>query len=601
MGRLLHIVKSAALYVTAAILAGTGVTVGQTSVTGAVGPDENFMMGQIAVGQGFGKLSPDGSTFTPLIQRNDVYHGAWSLDGNYFAFRQYNRNYNRFEVRIYDVLNEVQLPYVELGNLENWLPDGRVVYRVNGFDQPAIFLALNIHDGTNSSYSYGTPAYSQQHTFSPDGSKLAYLSIDGETDRTVSVKDIATGAVTNIEVEAGSQKIAWSPDGTKLVYDRIDDTGYSLYVANPDGTGIHKLSDGAHEEHNATFTPDGKSVVFTSDDGNGSIGVYKRQIAGGDRTLLRNDYLLDVMQRPLPNYQPDTDSDGVPDNQDNCPNEAGPVANQGCPEIRHKSFDLKFMTFIPSNYIDAERNAWNDDSMNVLRARALVPESYCFELLPPGSRKLVLSGEDRGFSAQADASHAYRALQTIRVNSEQNSATGVTTYSIDSNPALTKFDVGTSTSYRANGGNKGVLTHGVQGKIDPSDNDSFDGFGVCNLRHSSSQGTTADMQTPSIVSTGVNTATIKFAGKTRSGEIMLSPTIDWNMTIGLTTANNGTTQATVQGSHDAFPAYEVYGNDTPLYQFSPTGASTVPVTAFGFNDVQKLNNSHAITQTTTNL
>ena len=50
-----------------------------------------------------------------------------------------------------------------------------------------------------------------------------------------------------------------------MLMNRIGPSSAELYIANADGTGERQLLQDPVFEHNACVTPDGKSVVFTSE------------------------------------------------------------------------------------------------------------------------------------------------------------------------------------------------------------------------------------------------------------------------------------------------------------------------------------------------
>ncbi|MGO8056193.1 hypothetical protein AB9E30_38765, partial [Rhizobium leguminosarum] len=43
---------------------------------------------------------------------------------------------------------------------------------------------------------------------------------------------------------------------------------------------------------------------------------------------------------------PDKDNDGVADDEDRCPETAGPAANFGCPRLEEMNFNAKNVTFV---------------------------------------------------------------------------------------------------------------------------------------------------------------------------------------------------------------------------------------------------------------
>jgi Tol biopolymer transport system component len=62
----------------------------------------------------------------------------------------------------------------------------------------------------------------------------------------------------------------------------IGPSASDLFIANADGTGERKLLQNAVFEYNASFAPDGKSVVFTSErNGAGQSDVFRARLDGG--------------------------------------------------------------------------------------------------------------------------------------------------------------------------------------------------------------------------------------------------------------------------------------------------------------------------------
>ena len=66
-----------------------------------------------------------------------------------------------------------------------------------------------------------------------------------------------------------------------MLMNRIGPSSAELYLANADGTGERKLLQDPVFEHNACFSPDGKSVVFTSErNGPGQSDIFRARLDG---------------------------------------------------------------------------------------------------------------------------------------------------------------------------------------------------------------------------------------------------------------------------------------------------------------------------------
>ena len=154
----------------------------------------------------------------------------------------------------------------------------------------------------------------------------------------------------------------------------------------------------------------------------------------------------------------DSDSDGIFDEDDDCPEEPGPVSNNGCPEEEMRTFEIKFMAFIPANYVDPHQPVGSPS-----------PEAWCRNRDVGLRLQLIFSGDNRGFNS---SSSKYRVLQTITLF-EDTDRRGRKVLKIKRKSA--KKRVSKSFSYVGSTfgllENVGALEHGVIDRIDSSDND----------------------------------------------------------------------------------------------------------------------------------
>jgi TolB protein len=135
--------------------------------------------------------------------------------------------------------------------------------------------------------------------WSPDGSKLAYVSFEAKKP-VVYVHDLASGRRHVVANFKGSNSApAWSPDGKRLALVLTKDGNSQLYLVNADGSGATRLASSAGIDTEPRFSPDGEFIYFTSDRG-GSPQIYRLPAAGGavERVTFEGNY--NVTPRPSP-------------------------------------------------------------------------------------------------------------------------------------------------------------------------------------------------------------------------------------------------------------------------------------------------------------
>ena len=136
-------------------------------------------------------------------------------------------------------------------------------------------------------------------TWSPDGSRLAYVSFENKKP-VIFVHSLASGKRQAVANFKGSNSApAWSPDGRRLAIVLTKDGGSQLYTINADGSGVQRLTSSAGIDTEPRFAPDGSAIYFTSDRG-GSPQIYRASVDGGGAQRVTFEGSYNVSPRPSP-------------------------------------------------------------------------------------------------------------------------------------------------------------------------------------------------------------------------------------------------------------------------------------------------------------
>ena len=168
------------------------------------------------------------------------------------------------------------LIYEKLTN-EKGLAGTRIAYVALG--RGVHYLVVSDADGNNPQVILRSSQPIMSPAWSPDGSKLAYVSFEGRRAQII-VQDVYTGARRSVSAAPGINGApSWSPDGRRLVFTLSQDGNPEIYALDLASQYPVRLTSSSSIDTEAVWLPDG-SIVFTSDRG-GSPQLYRIGPGGG--------------------------------------------------------------------------------------------------------------------------------------------------------------------------------------------------------------------------------------------------------------------------------------------------------------------------------
>ncbi len=127
--------------------------------------------------------------------------------------------------------------------------------------------------------------------WSPDGSKIAYVSFEGGQSA-IYIQGVYTGQRTKVTSFKGINGApAWSPDGRKLAMTLSKDGNPDIFVFDLATRKLRAITRHYAIDTEPSWSPDGRNLVFTSDRG-GKPQIYRVSAFGGraERVTFQNSY-----------------------------------------------------------------------------------------------------------------------------------------------------------------------------------------------------------------------------------------------------------------------------------------------------------------------
>lgn len=156
-------------------------------------------------------------------------------------------------------------------------------FSING--KPEIF----VHDlATNTRHPIThTQFFSVEPSWSPDGRKLTYSS--SQTGRPHIYVSNADGTGSQRLTFAGVYNSSpnWSPRGDRIVFAGQDNkvNNFNIFMIDPAGTNLVRLTDTPRSSENPVFSPDGRHVAYSSDQ-DGQYRIYVMTARGTKMRVL---------------------------------------------------------------------------------------------------------------------------------------------------------------------------------------------------------------------------------------------------------------------------------------------------------------------------
>jgi len=262
--------------------------------------------------------------------------------------------------------------------------NGQIAFESSRNGNPDIYVMDA--DGSNTTRLTNNPASDVNPAWSPDGTKIAFVSARaGFGNDEIYVTDADGSNPTRLTNDsAGDYEPAWSPDGTRIAFGSSRDGNDEIYIMDANGSNPIRLTNNPTADYGPAWSPDGTKIAFASDrDGNHEI--YVMDADGANQTNLTND--------PADDADPTWSSDGARIAFESIRN-----GNQDIYAMDADGSDQIRLTHDPSDDLGP---AWSPDGAKIAFGSSRIGNHEIYVMDANGSNQLRLTFHS-SFEGKAD-------------------------------------------------------------------------------------------------------------------------------------------------------------------------------------------------------
>ncbi len=250
-------------------------------ISGAMSACNSVGAEDVVVETAVSTTRPDGAIQLNIPLDGSLQNGAWSPDSSQLLFTNFRGGYNiePADLHIFTLGDETITMLVNDGSGNINLPGSawnkvtnQITFSSSREPHDEIYA---IYDGGDANDEWQITSrddfVSYEPSFSPDGEWVLFEShpVDVEGDGVITTYKLDDTQPYHPLTAIGDdcRQPNWSPANDLLLYQKLSGGQWDIWLMAPDGTGQRQLTTGEGDKTDASFSPDGKWIVYSADEG----------------------------------------------------------------------------------------------------------------------------------------------------------------------------------------------------------------------------------------------------------------------------------------------------------------------------------------------
>lgn len=260
--------------------------------------------------------------FVPTLPAS-AQNPAFSPDGRFLLFTLFHEGYNQGPAGIYKLsledgtvvplLDEPDQDSVNLPGSSWNAPTGLITFASDREDIDEVWTMTEEGDSLFRVTRHDSRQHFIEPSFSPDGQWIVF-EVDTETPGRIqqgSVWKVASDGSGLTQLSDGTgggiddRQPNWSPVGDRILFQRRlpPSEDWDLYTMSTDGEDVQKVTGTPSSDTDASWSPDGRWIIYSSDYGNLTYpNIFIIQAEGGEPIRVTKD---DNREHGAPSWSPD--------------------------------------------------------------------------------------------------------------------------------------------------------------------------------------------------------------------------------------------------------------------------------------------------------